>query len=137
MAHLYNLQNNIKDVSRGNTYHNKHFKQTAEKCGLIVEYDSRIGWSITKLNDETEDFIEANANKEVFTLTRGIHRGIELPTGNESEEPGETDPEEKPKQSSRKYICPGCKTIIRATKDVNVICGDSNVPFEKEAQSDK
>jgi ribosomal protein L36 len=142
MAHLYNLQNNIKDVSRGNTYHNKHFKQTAEKSGLIVEYDSRIGWSITKLNDETKDFIEANANKEVFTLTRGIHRGIDIPTGDESEEPGATDPEEgaeeKTKQSSRKYICPRCKTIIRATKDVNVICGDCNVPFEKEeAQPDK
>ncbi|WP_373845435.1 hypothetical protein [Clostridium sp.] len=37
--------------------------------------------------------------------------------------------EEEPKQSMRKYICPGCGTIIRATKDVNVQCADCNEMF--------
>lgn len=36
MVHLYNLQMNIKDTSRGGTYHNKKYKDAAEKHGLIV-----------------------------------------------------------------------------------------------------
>ena len=39
----------------------------------------------------------------------------------------------KTKQSSRKYVCPVCGCIIRATKEVHVICGDCNVEFEEEA----
>mgnify|MGYP001855521997 CR=1 FL=1 len=33
--------------------------------------------------------------------------------------------------SSRKYVCPMCGCIIRATKEVHVICGDCNVEFEE------
>ena len=156
MVHLYNQENNIKDTSRGNTYHNKRFKQEAEKRGLIIDYDQRIGWSITTLNDEAKQFIDENINKDVFTLTRVRHRVPqrpidldvnEIPGGDigaaignyedpEVEMPYEIpfDEEEKPKQSTRKYICPKCKTIIRATKDVNVVCGDCDEPFEKEVK---
>lgn len=158
MVHLYNLQNTIKDTSRGNTYHNKRFKQEAEKRGLIIDYDKRIGWSITSLQEETKQFIEENVNKDAFIITRVRHRAplppvdIEYPEADE--DPGENidievnpiDPndeeyevpyevpfiEEKPKQSSRKYICPECRTIIRATKEVNVLCVDCNKPFIKE-----
>ncbi len=35
------------------------------------------------------------------------------------------------KNRSIKYVCPHCGAIIRATKQVNVICGDCNVAFEK------
>ena len=38
----------------------------------------------------------------------------------------------KPKSNSRKYVCPKCKTIIRATRAVNVVCGDCDIPFELE-----
>ena len=138
MVHLYNLQKNIKDTSRSNTYHNKRFKQTAETCGLIIEYDKRIGWSITKLTDSAKEFIEANVNAEVFTLTRARHRDINNPTNYDEEETPEGidteegEEEEKPKHSTRKYICPECNTIIRATKEVNVVCGDCKVPFIKK-----
>lgn len=160
MVHLYNLQKGIKDTSRGNTYHNKRFKQEAEKRGLIIEYDKRIGWSITSLQEETKKFIEDNVNKDVFTVTRVRHRvplppidldidhpqtdedpGEEINTGIDTVDPDDEDydvpyeipfEEEKPKQSSRKYICPECKTIIRATKEVNVVCGDCNKHFVKE-----
>lgn len=139
MVHLYNLQKNIKDTSRGNTYHNKKFKQSAEAAGLVIEYDKRIGWSVTKLPDSTKEFIEANVNPEVFTLTRARHRNInptgeneEGPEGEDTEEGTGDGEEEKPKHSTRKYICPGCNTIIRATKDVNVTCTDCNIPFVKQ-----
>ena len=34
------------------------------------------------------------------------------------------------KNRSIKYVCPKCGAIIRATRQVNVVCGDCNVPFE-------
>ena len=33
---------------------------------------------------------------------------------------------------SIKYVCPCCGTIIRATREVNVICGDCREAFERE-----
>ena len=35
------------------------------------------------------------------------------------------------KNRSIKYACPKCGAIIRATKQVNVVCGDCDVPFER------
>lgn len=139
MVHLYNLQMDIKDTSRGNTYHNKRFKQTSEMASLVVGYDKRIGWSITQLSDSAREFVGANVDKEAFTLTRARHKGWnEKPTG-EGETTGGPDTgegegeEEKPKKhSTRKYICPNCGVIIRATKEVNVTCTDCNVPFIKK-----
>ncbi len=37
MAHLYNLQNAIQDVSNNGYYHNMKFKATAEAHGLHIE----------------------------------------------------------------------------------------------------
>lgn len=34
------------------------------------------------------------------------------------------------KNRSIKYVCPKCGAIIRATKLVNVVCGDCKVAFE-------
>lgn len=34
--------------------------------------------------------------------------------------------------SSRKYVCPCCGTIIRATKEVHVLCGECEVAFEEQ-----
>lgn len=118
MVHLYCVEHDIKDTSRSNVYHNKKFKQVADQHGLIIEYDKRIGWSITKLTDEAKIFVQNNENKEVFVLTRITK--MDLVEGGD---------EEEPKQSMRKYICPGCGTIIRATKDVNVQCADCNEMF--------
>lgn len=45
MCHLYNMQHDIQDCSRGNTYHNKRFKQTAETHGLPL-----MSRPVTRLN---------------------------------------------------------------------------------------
>lgn len=129
MVHLYNLQNEIKDVSRGGTYHNKKFKEIAESKGLIISYDKRIGWSLTQLQDSTKAMIqELKPAKDLFNLAR---TSPFVRTDNDGEdEDGEVT--EKPKSSMRKYVCPDCGTIIRATKDVNVLCGDCKIPFELE-----
>lgn len=116
MVHLHNILNGVKDVSRGNTYHNKKFKQTAEAKGLIINFNEKIGWSISELNEETKSLIDTfNLSQEAFNIAR---RG-------EGIEEGKT----KKKSSMRKYTCPECGTSIRATKEVNVICGECDIPF--------
>ena len=46
--HQWCYERGVKDTSRGGTYHNKRFKAEAERRGLLIGYDSRIGWSVTK-----------------------------------------------------------------------------------------
>lgn len=118
MVHLYNLQIGVQDTSRGGTYHNKKYKEAAEQHGLTVEKDAKYGWTKTSLNPEAKAFVAGMQDKK-FELHRKSLPKI----------PGAT----KTKQSSRKYVCPVCGCIIRATKEVHVICGDCNVEFEEEA----
>lgn len=117
MVHLYNLQIGVQDTSRGGTYHNKKYKEAAEKHGLTVEKDAKYGWTKTSLNDEAKAFVDGMQDKK-----------FELHRKSLSKIPGAA----KTKQSSRKYVCPMCGCIIRATKEVHVICGDCNVEFEEE-----
>lgn len=129
MVHLSNLQKDIQDCSRGGTYHNKHFKAEAERSGLTAAYTPRYGWTLTELTDEAKAFIDGlNLNPDDFALTRQTHGMIQLPptTPNDGISAGDsgTDQSRKPKSSSRKYVCPECGQIVRATKIVNVICGD-------------
>lgn len=116
MVHLLNLQIGIQDTSRGGTYHNKKFKETAEQHGLIAESSIKYGFSSTSLNDEAKAFIDSMADKK-FELFRKPLPKIK----------GQSK-----SNSSRKYVCPVCGAIIRATKEVHVICGDCEVEFEEE-----
>ena len=113
MVHLHNLVFEIKDTSRGGTYHNMKFKKVAEEHGLIIEHGEKIGWSLTKLQGTTMDLIDkASFDEAVFSFAR-------------REMDSEKDkPRKKKKGSVRKYVCPKCGCIIRASKQVNVICGD-------------
>lgn len=115
MVHLWNLQTGVQDTSRGGTYHNKKFKVVAEERGLIIDQHPKYGWTITSLNGQAAEFIK-NMDGKGFKLYRS-----KLPKIKSSSS-----------SSSRKYVCPGCGMIIRATKEVNVICGDCNVEFEEE-----
>ncbi|MBA9087507.1 hypothetical protein FHR92_003992 [Fontibacillus solani] len=116
MVHLLNLQNDVQDTSRSGTYHNKKFKVTAEQHGLIVEKDERYGWAFTRLNDEALKFV-LSLDGQGFGLYRSKIPKVKTSSGS---------------SSSRKYVCPSCGTIIRATKEVNVKCGDCEVEFEEE-----
>lgn len=124
MVHFANDMNNVKDCSRGNTYHNKNFKRTAEKCGLHVEHHPTYGWSVTSPSDELIEFcifhdlrdIRLNRN-DLFYTTKvggtGTHNGTPKP-----------DDTPKRKSSTRKYICPCCGLSVRATKTVRIMCMD-------------
>lgn len=115
MVHLINLQNGIQDTSRSGMYHNKKFKETSEKHGLIVVKSEKYGWCITKLSKESLEFVKL-LDEQSFKLYRSKIPKIKTSSSS----------------SSRKYVCPCCETIIRATKEVNVKCGDCGILFEEE-----
>ena len=41
MVHYFNYEHGVQDCSRGNTYHNKRFKEAAESRGLIVDHSEK------------------------------------------------------------------------------------------------
>lgn len=131
MVHLYNMENGIKDTSRGGTYHNKKFKAEAEKRDLIISYDNRIGWSVTEPGEGLLDFILEQGWTDIrMGRQEGIRLGV---AGGPKAKGGDGKDGEEPKKksSTRKYICPCCGNSVRATKDVNIICGDCMEQMKK------
>lgn len=124
MVHYYNHVNGVQDTSRGNTYHNKRFRECAEAHGLTVEHHPTYGWSITSPGDSLLDFCLYNGLTDIL-LNRNEQYGVRVPVGGAYSGTGNTPPL-KP-SSTRKYICPCCGNSVRATKAVNIGCLDCNV----------
>lgn len=122
MVHIYNLMNGIQDCSRGNTYHNKKFKEKAESVGLIIDYDSRIGWSITSPSEGLLDYIIDKGWSDIL-INRNEHTHLARTGGNKSGDGDLQKPTKKP-SSTRKYICPKCGMSVRATREVRIMCVD-------------
>ena len=124
MVHYHNDQSGVKDCSRGNTYHNRKFKDAAEACDLLVEHHDTYGWSITSPSDALVEFCLENDLREIrlcrndIVIPRvsgtGIHAGTFAFGGGNK------------KSSTRKYVCPCCGMSVRATKAVNIACLDCN-----------
>lgn len=122
MCHYFNDKQGVKDCSRGNTYHNKNFKATAEACDLVVEHHDKYGWSITSPSNALLEFCVENNLTEIRLCRNdimsvgvsgtGTHAGTF--TGGAGRKP----------TSTRKYICPCCGMSVRATKSVNIACMD-------------
>lgn len=134
MVHLYCIVVGIADTSKGGRYHNKNFKIEAEKRGLHIEYDKYVGYSRTT---PTEEFIHVLATEGLFDMLIDHHRQEEnsvvqppIVGGSGGAVVGGKSVG-KQKGSTRKYICPTCNVTIRATKDVNIICGDCMCVMEK------
>ena len=112
MVHLYCMEWGIADTSKNGRYHNKRFKAECEKRDLHIEYAQYIGYSVTS---PTESFIKIlQVNDLICDL------GLARSTG-EPESPT-SGGGEKPRGSTRKYVCPSCGISVRATKDVEIIC---------------
>lgn len=133
MTHLYNMQMGIQDCSRGGTYHNKKFKEEAEKHMISIEKHEKYGWTLTSPTDELLEYIMEKGWGDI-DMGRGCLFG--LLGGNNTGKPGKgtqtgADGQDEPKKgSSRRYQCPSCKAIVRATKDLKIICGSCNADFE-------
>lgn len=131
MTHLLNLQRGIQDCSRGGTYHNQKFRDEAEKHMISIEKDEKYGWTITSPTDELLQYI-IEKDWDDIDMGRGNLRAKLGITGNGlPKKPRGDDKTDTPKKTgSRRYQCPKCKAIVRATKEVNIICADCNVNFE-------
>lgn len=121
MVHLYCMVNKIQDVSGGGRYHNKNYKKQAEIRDLIIEYAKYIGYSKTSASEKFVDKLKENGLYTNIDYCRATGNSLIVPpTGGDSDDFSNT----KKKSSTRKYICDGCGTNIRATKNVNIICAD-------------
>lgn len=114
MVHQWCYERGIKDTSRGGTYHNKRFKREAEKRGLLISYDKRIGWSLTK---PSRPLIELERSGAFEECERDLHRlgGTRGVSGGASG---------RKSSSTRKYVCPSCGMSVRATRTVRIMCMD-------------
>ena len=121
MTHLFNLQNGVQDCSRGGTYHNARFKAAAEAVDLKISYDKRIGWSITEPTEALIDFIIAQGWNDIRMNRNEGFSAIGIGGKGTS---GTGTPITKRPTSTRKVACPCCGQSVRATKRVNIICGD-------------
>lgn len=135
MVHLYNIQHDIQDCSRGGTYHNKHFKAEAEKHMLRIDRSEKYGWTVTSPTDELLEYILEQGWEEL-EMSRGFHFGFAGIGGDKDTDTapkGAKDGQAKPKGSnSRKYVCPGCGAIVRATRDLEIICKPCMMDFQLE-----
>lgn len=119
MVHQYCHENDIQDTSRGNTYHNKKFRDECEKRGLSVEQEPRIGWGRTRATAEFRAFAESGRFDE---CAGRLHRL----GGTRQKDPSSG----KKSSSTRKYKCPSCGISVRATKEVRIGCLDCDEEME-------
>lgn len=117
MAHLYNIQHGIKDTTRSGLYHNKEFKKAAEAHGLMVFQMNQTGWSRTEPSGNTIFWIKENIPIKGF----GVFKRT-----------AEREGKNTTKQSYRKYVCPSCGLIVRATKECNIGCMDCGEQMQIE-----
>ena len=124
MVHYYDdTVLNVQDCSRGGSWHNRKFKETAESVGLIVTKSDKYGWAHTEPGDSLIEWILNNDIQEI-KLNRNEPSGIRITGGNNTGNASGQTPGKNPNSHSIKYSCPVCKNSVRATKKVNIICAD-------------
>lgn len=132
MVHIYNIQQGIQDCSRGGSYHNRKFKEEAEKHMLKIDQHPKYGWTITSPTDELLLYI---LDKEWGDIDMGKGLSLKFGTGGGggNGNTGPTVTPTKPKGSnSRKHTCPCCGAIARTTKDILLLCGSCMKEMEVE-----
>lgn len=121
MTHFYCQLHNIKSTSRNNFYHNFRFKEEAEKHGVIIGYDPRIGHSPTTPSEELYEFVEQQGWQDIdLSRNNGFFIGGSGSNGSNGAD-GENGVEKK-KSNQRKYQCPKCKCSCRATSVLHIKC---------------
>ncbi len=126
MVHFYNdTILNIQDTSRKNQYHNKHFARQAEQRGLIVTRSEKYGYAHTAPGDTLLEWILAHDElREVEMCRSNPATYTAVGIGTHASNGGELRPISTNNSHHRTYICPCCRNSVRATKAVNIICGD-------------
>ena len=130
MCHMYaETVLHLASTSNRGIYHNGVFRSVAEAHGLVVERDAKYGWSHTSPSDALIDWILVNDIQEI-KLNRDEPTAYHIPGGPKAANGGAEGAKPKVDRSgTRRYVCPKCGTIIRATREVRVICADCMLPF--------
>ena len=122
MVHLRCRENGIKEVSRGGKYHNKRFKAEAEKIGLTCVPCGAYGWNTTPGDNLVEYALKKGWSE--ITLGRSTFPQIRTGAAGTPQAGAGSAPGGKRPSSTRKLVCPRCGLSVRATKTVNILCGD-------------
>lgn len=127
MIHYWCHVQGIKDMSRGNTYHNNRFKEKAEKRGLIITSAPLIGYGVTQPALELVNLVRNMVWDEKLKLYRSPKGKVASGKAGGNKDPGgdsyTTNPPKK-KSSIRKYISLKCGLSIPAMKVVRTTCVD-------------
>ena len=112
MVHLYCHQLGIQDTSRQGRFHNKNFRNMADKCGLVCIEDTSIGTITPKLKDnEINNYIvDKVIESKVF-----LHSRKNFTNGQSGKN--------KPKKSTLIYSCKSCGAVKKftATEDFEIV----------------
>jgi len=119
MCHYYNKMNDIKDCS-GNV-HNKKFKSSAEKVGLVVEKGKGVGYGYTSMSEALEAYMNevVKPNEEAFEYFRSVPMKPSSGGGGR-------------KKSVFKYTCPDCGAEVKGKRDMTIKCGICDVVMKME-----
>ena len=149
MCHQFAYMNDIRDCCRNGYYHNKEFAQIAMAHGLDVSRMGDRGFAHTQLNESAKTIIAdldvaSNLVYRKVTL-QDILEILAWEIRQEAKKKGEVIPENseefnkelnkrlaerqrelqggKKPSSTRKYVCKSCGQSVRATREVDIICG--------------
>lgn len=122
MTHLFCRENGIKEVSRGGTYHNRRFKEEAERRGLECYRCGQYGWN-TKPSDKLVEYALSKGWSEICIGRGSGFQGIRTGENGTFQPVSQSGGEKRP-SSTRKLQCPCCKNSVRATKNVRIMCMD-------------
>lgn len=124
MVHLYCRENGIQEVSRGGKYHNGKFKELAEAKGLVCVRQGIYGWnSVGTGNDSLIEYALSKGWSEL-KIERHTFGRVAIGGSGAAHGGAATETDGKRPSSTRKLQCPCCGNSVRATKAVNIICGD-------------
>ncbi|QDA30248.1 SprT-like domain-containing protein [Paenibacillus polymyxa] len=146
MVHLFHKVTGVKDTSRDNAYHNKHFKNKVLELGFEYETnkpDPVHGWTYARLGKKAKEKISAMPiNQDIFSIARyGYEYFKALEEGRKPAAPSQGEPifsneGERPlaaKARSMKWVCPSCGMAVRSYKaNVNLMCMDCEELLEKQ-----
>lgn len=70
MIHYWCLSHGIKDTGRGNTHHNKRFKEETEKRDLVITSAPLDGYSVTQPAPELVNFVHSGMTRLSYVEIR-------------------------------------------------------------------
>ena len=122
MVHIYCREHGIKEVSRGGKYHNGRFREIAEAHGLTCFRQGQYGWN-TRPGDNLIEYALSKGWSEIRIGRATLPPLVRIGAGGPAQAGGQPEGGKRP-SSTRKLVCPCCGQSVRATKKVNIICGD-------------